>query len=285
LCVKSEPVSLRPIVAVLMVFGYATAVKGVAQAGEPASPAFEVVSIRPSGPQSPRGSRGGPGSSGPERYEFYSATVLDLISVAWNVDSFQISSKADLDRDHFDVDAKVPAGATKGEFRLMLQNMLAERFGLRAHVEERDFPAYALRVAKSGLKIKEADDHVGEERKQGGGGQTASTQEVPSFRSKQSISGSGLVVSIEARLEPMSVLVRSMPKPDGLPVVDETGLSGRFSYTLDYSEDPSGPPELSAQDAPSLATALRRLGLELVRTNAPFKVVTVESIDRAPTPN
>jgi uncharacterized protein (TIGR03435 family) len=277
--------SLTQIVALLTVLGCTTAVKGAAQTEKSTSPAFEVVSIRPSEPQSPRGSRGGPGSAGPERYEFYSATVLDLIVIAWNADTFQISSKADLERNRFDVDTKVPAGATKDEFRLMLQNMLAERFGLQVHVEQRDFPAYALRVTKSGIRMKEVDDKGGEEEKQGSSGQMGSTQETPSFRSKQSISGSFQVVSVEAHLEPMSILVRSLPKPDGLPVVDETGLSGRFSYALDYSEDLPGPPDLSAPPAPSLSTALQQLGLELVRTKAPFKVVIVESINREPTPN
>jgi uncharacterized protein (TIGR03435 family) len=201
------------------------------------------------------------------------------------VDRFQISSKADLERDRFDVDAKVPAGATKEEFRSMLQNMLAERLGLRVHVEQRDFPAYALRVAKSGLKIKEAEKKGGAQGKQGSDGQTASAQETPQFSLSQSVSGSFKIVSVEANLEPMSALVGYLPKPDGMPVVDETALSGRYNYTLAYSEDLPGPADFSAPPAPSISTALRQMGLELVRTKAPFKVVVVESLNREPTPN
>ena len=270
--------SIRQIVAMLTALACAPAVTGVAQTAE-TSPQFEVVSIKPSGPQSPRGYRGGPGTAGPERYEFNSATLLDLIVTAWNVDRFQISSKTDLERDRFDVDAKVPAGATRDEFRLMLQNMLAERFGLHVHVEQRDFPAYALRVVKSGLKIEEVQE------KPGSSDQTGSAQDKPYFNSRLSLSGSFKLVNIDAHLQTMSFLAIRLLKPDGLPVVDQTGLSGRYSYKFDYSEDLPGPSDLSAPPAPSLSTALHQLGLDLVRQTLPFEVVVVDSFNREPTPN
>jgi uncharacterized protein (TIGR03435 family) len=276
---------LRQIAVSLAVLVFATAIEGTAQIGTISSTQFEVVSIKPSGPQSPRGSRGGPGSAGPERYEFYSATLLDLIFTAWNVDRFQISSKVDLERDRFDVDAKVPAGVTRDQLRLMLQNMLAERFGMKAHVEQKDFDAYALRVARSGLKMQEAVEKAEVKEDQSGGRQTDSTQDKPYLRARQSLSGSFELFHIDAHLQTFSFLAIRLLKPDGLPVVDQTGLTGRYNFTLDYSQDQPGPSDLSAPPAPSLSTALGQLGLELVRQKLPFTVVVVDSLNREPTPN
>jgi uncharacterized protein (TIGR03435 family) len=135
------------------------------------------------------------------------------------------------------------------------------------------------------LRIKEAEEKAGALGEPGSDGHTVSTVETPRFVFNQSVSGSFKVVSVEAHLEPMSALVRYLPKPDGMPVVDETALAGRYNFTLDYSEDLPGPSDLSAPPAPSITTELRQLGLELVRTKAPFKVVVVESLNREPTPN
>ena len=82
---------------------------------------FEVASVKPSGPSSIRGSDGGPGSSDPERYIFNRASLQDLIAVAYDVKYFQISSPIPLDRDSFDLAARVPPGASQQQFRLMMQ--------------------------------------------------------------------------------------------------------------------------------------------------------------------
>jgi uncharacterized protein (TIGR03435 family) len=69
---------------------------------------FEVASIKPSGPQSVRGSAGGPGSKDPVLYRFGVTSLLDLIATAWGVDYFQVLSPTPLDRQNFDLVAKVP---------------------------------------------------------------------------------------------------------------------------------------------------------------------------------
>src|SRR4051794_15894961 len=89
--------------------------------------AFEVASVRPSGRDTESVEEGGPGSSDPGRYRYTGATLEDLIVTAYHVEYFQVASKTALDRDRFDLIAKVPAGATRQQFRLMLQNLLTER--------------------------------------------------------------------------------------------------------------------------------------------------------------
>ena len=65
-----------------------------------------------------------------------------LICDARDIDcNFQIAGKAPLAKEEFDVVARVPAGTTKEQFRVMLQNLLIEEFGRRMQIESRMFPA------------------------------------------------------------------------------------------------------------------------------------------------
>ena len=114
---------------------------------------FEVASVVRSGQDSGNEMMGGPGTQDPIRFRYTSATIEDLMVVAYNVEYHQVTSSVPLDRDHFDVNAKIPPGTTKQQFRVMLQNLLADRFRLRLRTEVREFSGYALTVAKSGFKI------------------------------------------------------------------------------------------------------------------------------------
>ena len=266
----------------------------MAQAGQIGPSEFEVASIRPSGPSSPRGSIGGPGSKSPDRYSFYSATLFDLIVIAWDVQNFQVSSRLPLDRDRFDLTAKIPDGATKKQFREMLQNLLAERFNLKAHVETREFPAYALCVDKSGFRLKDADQEVTPQTTDAnrsfstgnGDGKGAAALMAPNIVFRHSVVGGFELVQIDAHLEPISTFVRYLPQPDNLPVVDETGLNGKYSFTLEYSQELPGAESGAPPSAPEIFTALQeQLGLQLKKTVSPFEVVTIDSINRLPTEN
>jgi uncharacterized protein (TIGR03435 family) len=251
--------------------------------------AFEVASIKPSGPQSKRGSGGGPGSKDPTRYSFGVASLLDLIAVAYQVDYFQISSPTPLDRQSFDLVARVPEGATKQQFRVMLQNLLAERFELKVHLESREFNAYELVVAKAGLKLKEAVP-----------GETAAPPDSPAsagdigwpklppngsrIAAQNSLSGGYNLVRLKAQMEPLSVLADFPLAQDNVPVVDKTGLTGKYSFKLEYTTElPGGNPD-APPVAPAVFTALQQqLGLQLVPKKLPFGIVVVESFHKLPT--
>ena len=253
--------------------------------------AFEVASVKPSGPQSKRGSDGGPGSKDPTRYSFGLASLLDLISTAYHVDYFQVSSPAPLDRQRFDLVAKVPEGATKQQFRVMLQNLLAERFDLKVHLETREFNAYEMVVAKTGLKLKEAVP-----------GETTAPPEAPAspgdigwpklapnvsrIVAQNSLSGGYNLVRLKAQMEPLSILANFPLTLDNVPVVDKTGLTGKYSFTLEYTtEIPGGNPD-APPVAPTVFTAVQQqLGLQLVPKKLPFGVVVVESFNKLPTEN
>jgi uncharacterized protein (TIGR03435 family) len=160
---------------------------------------FEVVSLKPSGPQSVRGSDGGPGTKDPGRYTFGQAAAMDLILVGYQVDPFQVSSKVALDQYRFDLLAILPQGATKEQFGSMVRNLLAERFHMKSHMESKEFPAYELVVANTGLKMKEAPQNPDERTR---------------LNSTMSNGGDGTLVQMKAQQATMADLARYLHLPD-----------------------------------------------------------------------
>jgi len=202
----------------------------------------------------------------------------DLIVNAWNIEYFQVSSKTAIDRVKFDLAAKIPPGATKEQFRLMLQNLLKERFRLEQHTESRQLAGYALVIAKSGFKPQERPS----------GGQFPDLPPGKPGIIANHFSRDGYeIVLMRARQMPASEIARALDVPGDGPVVDQTGLTGKYDFTLEYayplseSRVPSETPP-----APSVFTAVQQqLGLQLVAKRVPFDVVVIDSFDRVPSVN
>jgi uncharacterized protein (TIGR03435 family) len=133
---------------------------GVAQVAD-SKITFEAASVKPAGPYLPGTKysvRGGPGTDDPGRFIFPRATLSNLLMRAYNVPADQISVPAWFNNGAayaYSIAATLPAGTTKDQFRMMLQNLLAERFHLRLHHETRTRPRYALEVASGEPKLKE----------------------------------------------------------------------------------------------------------------------------------
>src|SRR5262245_6496527 len=123
-----------------------------------ASPSFEVASVKPAAPQQAGmfriGMRGGPGTPDPGQLTYNNVALRNVIMNAYDVRTYQINGPKWIDSERFDIVAKIPPGTSKEDFRLMLQNLLAERFGLKLHKETKDLPSYALVVGKNGPKLK-----------------------------------------------------------------------------------------------------------------------------------
>ena len=121
---------------------------------------FEADSIKPAAPEAMarmQGSvDGGPGTPDPGRIRFTDVPLRVLIMRAYDVQSFQVSGAAWMDSQRFDVIAKVPEGATREDARIMLQNLLAERFKLKLHKGSTVALTYELLVAKGGPRMKDA---------------------------------------------------------------------------------------------------------------------------------
>jgi uncharacterized protein (TIGR03435 family) len=126
-------------------------------------PRFEVASVRPvSTPARPNGSvSGGPGTSDLERITYTGAPMVRLLRSAFGIldpNSGELSGPPWIGSEWYDITAKVPSGATQEQVNLMLRNLLAERFGLKAHYESHVVSGYELTVGKNGSKLKSAGD-------------------------------------------------------------------------------------------------------------------------------
>jgi uncharacterized protein (TIGR03435 family) len=142
----------------------------------------------------------------------------------------------------------------------MLQPVLAERFHMKAHMESREMPAYALVVAKGGPKLK---------------------QPSPDERSgSQFAAATGKVKWANAPLTNLKFL---LSQEVGRPVVDKTGLTGKYDFTLEYA--PAARAATDETGKPSVFTALEeQLGLKLVSSKEPIDVLVIDSIEQ-PTAN
>jgi uncharacterized protein (TIGR03435 family) len=138
-----------------------------------------------------------------------------------------------LDTDHFDIQAKLDpaeipnfAQLSLPERRQMLQALLADRFQLKMHREQRTFPAFALRVAKGGLKIHEA--------KAGEGAQSP----VKGFNCLLTRARPGL---LEGQNCSMTDIAQDLEPNAGRIVVDQSGVQGRYDFLLQWTpEDVQG---------------------------------------------
>jgi uncharacterized protein (TIGR03435 family) len=120
---------------------------------------FEVTSVKAS-PPPPNGLwnynlSGGPGTKDPTRFTCQNFDLASLIQMVYDVPYYLLLTPAWTRDQRFDIVAKIPEGATKEQFLLMQQNLLAERFKLVVHREKKEMPLYELVVAKGGVKFKE----------------------------------------------------------------------------------------------------------------------------------
>lgn len=136
----------------------------------------------------------------------------------------------------------------------MLQQVLADRFGMKAHMEARELPAYDLVVAKGGSKLK------------GPGPNDSGATQWKAQDGKVQWTGA-----------PLANFVFALSNETGRPVVDKTGLTGRYSFTLEF--EPAARAGKDESGRPSVFTALEeQLGLKLVPAKEPVDVLVIDSI-------
>jgi uncharacterized protein (TIGR03435 family) len=196
---------------------------------------------------------------------------------AYGVSIDQISAPAWMDTARFNVNANVPKGATREQFREMLQNLLEERFHLTAHHEKKNFMVYEMTIAKAGLKMKpSAKDPTAVPPEYGLDGIIVLHRVIKDG-----------VTTIDMPQMTLADIVKAL-KRLGVRVVDKTGLTGRYDFDLIY--EPSGGrslQELQADPAtPDFLSAVeKQLGLHLQKVSAPLDFVVVDHADKVPTPN
>lgn len=251
-------------------------------------PSFEVASVRPGvflppGPNGEvrTGSHGGPGTNDPEYYSARYVTLASLVLRAYGLRNYQLSGPGWMDSARYDIAAKVPAGATPAQFKLMLQNLLVDRFTLEFHYQKRDFSGYELSLAKGGLKLVDAVNVRNLSSPPKSGIAKAATAE-----------GEGNINDVVFRPYVGRVLIgRSTTMSNlaynlgsslgGVPVVDVTGLTDAYDLVLPYD-----PPVAKLSDEPSsfpsIFTVLRAVGLNLEAKKMPLDVLVVDRIQQTP---
>jgi uncharacterized protein (TIGR03435 family) len=223
-----------------------------------------------------------------DRYDMRCVKVKFLLQTAFNVRDFQvIGGPSWLGSTQYDIAAKVTASSidssipeksvaeltdeerkSKGErLRAVLQSLLADRFQLKQHDETKQLPVYLLEVAKGGPKLKVSP-------------------------SSSDVSG-GLRLGtcfLAGNQTDVPFLARTLSQIVGRPILDRTGLSGKYDFELKWTPDQSSatdavggvapPLAVSDPDRPNIFTALQeQLGLKLDSSKGPVTVIVVDRIE------
>ena len=208
------------------------------------------------------------------RYEVRQATMLDLIGAAYGVDEDAIYGGPDwLDWDRFDIIAKTPPGTSPETARLMLRQLLANRFGLAVHNDTKLKPGMVLTLDKGDPKLRASEES-----------DNAGCQSQPPPRPAPDtipyITASCHNLTMEAFASDLRAL---SPEYIDNPVVNFTGLKGAWDFDLKWT--PKGP-LLSGRGGISLPDAMtHQLGLKLQPQRLPMPVIVVDNVKRMPTEN
>jgi uncharacterized protein (TIGR03435 family) len=189
-----------------------------------------------------------------------------LICLAYDVQHYQVTGPGWIGTDGYDISTKIPAGTTRAQFRLMLQDLLAERFQLVLRHGTKDMLSYTLVTANGGIKIQRT---------------AASDAATPGF-AYDSVGGR---TRVTARKRPLDVLAGFLSTKLGVEasVTNETGLAGDYDFVLEFT------PEAALATDPnglSLSTAIEsQLGLKLEAKKTPVDILVVDRIEKKPTVN
>jgi len=216
--------------------------------GQTPAPKFEVASVRPSQP----------GVSGTYvlcesgRLTVYHDTLKSLIQLAWHLRDVQlVGGPGWIESDEFYIAAKGDPAASVDQCRAMVQALLMDRFKLAVHREMRQLPAYGLVVDPKGPKFHESEASTRPDMT-GGPGQ------------------------MKARRISIAILAQSLSRLLDRPVLDLTGLTGRYDFELEWT--PEGD---TAGTGPSIFTAVQeQLGLRLETKTGPMEVLVIDHVEK-----
>ena len=227
-------------------------------------------------------------------------SLTEILRSAFRVEPWALSGPDWLDEMRFDIQATIPHGVKTDQAPEMLQSLLARRFGLVTRRESREVSGHALVTRGTGVKVREmTGDELSEMARQ----RETAKFEARTIRTERSTLTftplpDGL---IQADIKGLSMtdLARELTFAVGRPVVDRTGLTGRYEFTLELpvaglpqltggaTSANHGPPT-SASDPRGLSSmveAVQRLGFRLETARVPVDVLVVEKISRTATPD
>jgi uncharacterized protein (TIGR03435 family) len=233
-----------------------------------AQPSFEVATIKPSKPDQP----GKYFSVRGRNFTTGNTTLVDMLSFAYGVHKKQIIGLPEwADTDKFDLagEPDAPGAPSLKQWNSMMQKLLAERFKLTFHHDKKELSVYAITVAKTGSRL-------------------TPSQGDPNGLPGNFFRGLGDMVNVNSTLQDFAGVMQAAVLDR--PVVDQTGLTGRFDFMLKWTPDESQfsgmgvkvpPPSDKADAPPSLYTAIQeQLGLKLDPVKAPVDVMVVDHVEK-----
>lgn len=227
---------------------------------------FDVASIRASQFQSAdgEGSRREAIETAPDGLTMRTVTLRACLSWAYSIEEYQIDGPAFLAADRYEIAARASGPVSVADLKRMLGALLADRFRLAFHRETKVLPALVLGVARGGPKLRESNDP-----------------------------GPGVMqpnrAAMSAQHTSMAEFARSLAGPLRTPVLDRTGLTGRYDFTVDllpYFPDNPGAKGGQPDFADIAKSALRdQLGLTLDQRRESIEVLVVDHAEKLPTDN
>lgn len=228
----------------------------VAQTG---GPAFDVASVKPTGRPPESSTTGWIVSHG--SFTARAAWVRGLIAFAHDVRATQVhGGPAWVDSEQYDVIAKAGSTDTNlDQMKAMVRTLLADRFKFAAHRDTREGTIYTLAVGRNGLKMQEAKENE---------------------KTYVSAGGKGRLVCTRVN---MLALVITLANTLGAPVRDETGLTGFYNFTLEWTDSlsqKSGNGAEPVDSPPDIFRAVQeQLGLKLNAKKGPVEILIIDHID------
>ena len=222
-------------------------------------PSYEVATIKPSDPEDQ--------SSGFEmdgRQLFIeNQSVESMIAAAYGVHPKQIVDAPDWStKERWNVKGvpDEPGTPSWPQYQEMIQKLLAERFGLKFHRDKRDLSIFAITVTKGGPKL-------------------AVSKSDPNSVRDQTANGNGVEVTYRFTNNSIADFADGMRSFLDRPVVDETGIKGKFDFVLQWTKD--GAVNSDPNAPPGLFTAVQeQLGLKIEPTKGPAEVLVIETVER-----
>jgi uncharacterized protein (TIGR03435 family) len=223
---------------------------------------------------------------------------LNLVLIAYDIPLYRLSDPDDRLMTLVDIEAKMPVDTTREQFNVMLQNLLADRLGLKVHWATQQIDMYALVVTKGGPKLKLAapdspqvsDDvsKTGNPDKVGSNGFPI----PPPGNAPWVGAAPGGKMGMRGHNETVVELARAIgPRTLGSPLADATDLTGKYDYTLFWSTTATdaarrGTPATGDPDGPSIFDAVQdQLGLKIEKRKGPVQMLVLDHVAKKPTEN
>jgi uncharacterized protein (TIGR03435 family) len=187
---------------------------------------------------------------------------------AYSIQEYQVSGPAWVNEERYDIAAKAAAATPENQLRLMLQALLAERFRLAVHRETKEMQALVLVVGKNGHKLRE------------------SQTEGPT-----SVRPNGRLGAVAERAN-VTEMAAMLSQPLRMPVIDMTGLTGRFDFTVDATpyiteemlkrQPGDAPPDILSI---AIVALQEQLGLKLESRRMPVELLVIDRAEKTPSEN